>query len=257
MKITVLGCGASSGVPAIGCDCPVCTSENPKNKRTRVSILVESGDTRILVDTPPDMRMQCLREGIKTVDAIIYTHAHADHISGIDDTRSFNYQNNAPVPIYSEHITLKQLQDKFAYCFLPPKPTTLGWFRPCLVPTIVEPPQPFTIGSVEVKPFWQQHGPNRSLGLRFGNMAYSTDVNELPEESLQILEGVDYWIVDCLRYEAAPTHAHLALTLGWIERIKPKAAYLTHMSHGLDYDTLLKELPENVFPAFDGLVITA
>ncbi len=255
MKITVLGCGASGGVPTMGCDCAVCKSSNPKNNRTRVSIYVESGNTGILVDTSPDLRMQALRNNVRKVDAIIYTHAHADHINGIDDTRSFNYFNNAPLDIYGEQETLRELQERFAYTFLPPKPLQTGWYRPCLVPKVIAPSTAFTIGDIEVRPFRQMHGAGMSTGLRFGDFAYSTDTNGLSEEALQILKGIDTWVVDCLRYTPAPTHAHLDMTLEWIRQIKPKRAYLTHMNHDLDYDKLIEELPESVFPAYDGLVI--
>lgn len=256
MKVTVLGCGSSSGVPIIGCDCSVCKSANPKNNRTRVSILVESQKTKVLIDTPPDMRTQALRNNIRTVDAVIYTHAHADHIGGIDDTRSFNYYNNAPLDIYSTPATLEDLRKRFPYMFLPPAADGRAmWYKPCLNPIAIEPPQPFTIGDIEFQPFWLNHGKSKTLGLRFGNIAYTTDTNGLPEKALAILQSIDAWIVDCLRYTPAPTHAHLEMTLEWIKRVKPKHSYLTHMSHEFDYDALLKELPENVFPAYDGLVI--
>ncbi len=256
MKVTILGCGSSGGVPLIGCDCAVCKSTNPKNKRSRVSILVESKTTSILVDTSPDMREQALRNNIKKINAIIFTHSHADHINGIDDTRSFNYTNNAPLDVYSDKATLEDIKERFAYCFLPPKPGgSIGWYRPCLNPIAIEPPTSFTIGDIEVKPFWQQHGGSKTLGLRFGNFAYSTDTNGLDTEALKALEGVDTWMVDCLRYLPAPTHAHLELSLSWIEQIKPKKAYLTHMNHEFDYENFARELPKNVFPAHDGLVL--
>jgi phosphoribosyl 1,2-cyclic phosphate phosphodiesterase len=257
MNVTVLGCGSSSGVPLIGCTCPVCASDNPKNKRTRVSIAVQSGDTRVLVDTSPDLRAQCLREGITRVDALIFTHAHADHLHGVDDMRSFNYLRGTTIDTYASEETLRQIHERFGYVFLPPKPTTtqgdLIWLRPCLTPITVKPYEPFKAGGIDVLPFTQKHGGSATLGLRFGNFAYSTDVNGLPEESLAALEGVDTWIVDCLRYEPSPTHAHLEMTLEWIRRVKPRRAYLTHLNHGFDYDTLAQELPEGVFPAYDGL----
>jgi len=255
MKITVLGSGGSGGVPVIGCGCAICTSVNPKNKRLRVSLLIEVEGVTILVDTSPDMRVQCLTHNIKAVDAIIYTHAHADHMHGIDDVRSFNFARNAPIDIYADAETLQALHARFAYVFLPPKPASPGWFRPCLNPMEVTPFMPFFIGGVEVLPFEQQHGQGKTLGLRIGDFAYSTDTNGLPEASLAALAGVDTWVVDCLRYEPAPTHAHLAMTLGWIEQVKPKRAYLTHLSHGFDYDALASELPPNVSPAYDGLVL--
>ncbi len=255
LKVTVLGCGSSGGVPVIGCKCPVCISPNPKNKRTRASILIESQGTTILVDTSPDMRMQCLANNIGKVDAIIYTHAHADHLHGIDDVRSFNFAKNAPVDTYCDEETLEVLKKRFDYVFFPPKPADTGWYRPCLNPILVKPFTAFTIGAIEILPFTQQHGQGKTIGLRISNFAYSTDTNGLPEESLAALAGIDAWIVDCLSYVPMPTHAHLAMTLGWIERIKPKRAYLTHLNHEFDYETFARELPANAFPAYDGLVV--
>lgn len=260
IKVTVLGCGASAGVPCMGCDCAVCTSANPKNRRTRVSILVESATTRILVDTPPDMREQCLQHNIREIDAIMYTHAHADHLHGIDDVRAFNHAKDAPLDVYSDRETLEQIKSRFGYTFLPPKPAQTGWYRPCLNPITIAPPDVCSIGDITIQTFWQIHGQSQTIGLIFnaggGKIAYSTDTNGLPAESLGMLAGVDIWIVDSMRYEPAPTHAHLALTLDWIKQVKPGLAYLTHMNHDFDYDTLAAELPDNVFPAYDGMTVT-
>lgn len=256
LKITVLGCGASGGVPVLGCDCEVCKSSNPKNKRSRVSILIQSATTTILVDTSPDLREQCLREGIKKIDAIIYTHGHADHLHGIDDVRSFNYAIDAALPTYSDQHTLDAIAKRFDYVFLPGKPSGLMWYRPALVPIAVTPYVTFKVGDIEVLPIEQRHGGGTSLGLRVGNFAYSTDTNGLSDKAKESLQGLDTWIVDCLRYKEAPTHAHLEMTLGWIAEMKPKRAYLTHMNHEFDYDRLNAELPENAEPAYDGLKLT-
>lgn len=255
LRVTVLGCGASGGVPLIGCRCPVCTSTDPKNKRQRVSVLLESEGTKVLVDTSPDMRAQCLAHNITQVDAIIYTHAHADHLNGIDDIRSFNFANNGPVDVYSDEATLREIKGRFGYAFLPPKPEAPGWYRPCLNPITVQPLVPFRIGSLEILPLEQIHGHQKTLGLRIGSFAYSTDANGLPEQTLDALAGIDTWLVDCLRYEPAPTHAHLEMTLGWIAHVKPRRSYLTHLNHGFDYATLASELPQGVTPAYDGLVL--
>lgn len=255
LKITVLGCGSSSGVPILGCDCKVCRSATSENKRTRVSILVQSQTTTLLIDTSPDMRAQCLREGIKRIDAIIYTHAHADHLHGIDDVRSFNYSKDGPLDTYADASTLKAIEERFGYVFLPAKPAGVAWYRPALLPKVMVPYTPLTIGDIEVLPFEQQHGQSTTLGLRFGKFAYSTDVNGLSEEALGALEGVACWLVDCLRYAPAPTHAHLQMTLGWIKQLQPERSFLTHMSHDFDYNVLLEELPSGVLPAYDGLVI--
>ena len=256
LKVTVLGTGASSGVPMIGCQCAVCTSANPKNKRSRVSVLVESDTTKILIDTPPEIRTQCITHAITTIDAVIYTHSHADHLHGIDDLRSFNHLKGHALPIYSDAETLTQIEARFPYIFLPPQPINGVWFRPSLHSIAIKPPERFTIGDIEIQTFWQTHGKAQTLGLIFnGKIGYSTDTNGLSEEALTLLQGLDCWIVDCMRYEEAPTHAHLAMTLEWIAHVKPKIAYLTHMNHDFDFDILASELPANVMPAYDGLTI--
>ncbi len=257
MKVTVLGCGSSGGVPLIGCECPVCTSDNPKNTRSRVSICMDVGDTRILVDTSPDLRMQCLNHQIKQVNAILYTHAHADHCHGIDDVRSLNFHNDGAIDIYGDDDTISQLKARFPYIFTPHN-SQFGWYKPLLTPHIIagDPDTPFHVADeVHIIPFQQQHGKSTTLGFRVENFAYSTDVNNLSEKSIQAIENIDVWLVDCLRYDPAPTHAHLDLTLEWIERVKPKRAVLTHMGHELEYETLKRELPAHVEPAYDGMVL--
>lgn len=259
LKVTILGCGSSGGVPMIGCSCPVCISADSKNKRTRVSIAVEYAGKRILIDTSPDMRAQCLRHGIGTVDAIIYTHAHADHMHGIDDARFFNYTHNKLIDVYADETTLSRVKEGFGYALPREKPANLPpgavWYRPFLHPILIEPFKAFTACGIDVLPIAQKHGGETTLGLRLGSFAYSVDTNGLSEEAFAALKGIDTWVVDCLRYESAPTHAHLEMTLGWIRRVKPKRAYLTHMSHSFDYAKLAGELPEGVSPAFDGLVL--
>lgn len=258
LKVTMLGSGASGGVPLIGCECAVCASNNPKNRRSRVSILIESATTRLMVDTSPDLRTQCLQQGISRVDAILITHDHADHTHGLDDTRSFNFHRNGPVPLYAEAECLAALQAKFAYAFGAPR-QEYGWYRPCLIPHAVTLPAagPLTIGDLKLIIFPQTHGRITSLGIRIGDFAYSTDVNHLPEEAFAALEGVRVWIVDCLGYKPAPTHAHLEQTLAWIGRVRPERAILTHMSHQFDYETLAAALPPGVEPGYDGLVLHA
>lgn len=259
IKVTILGCGASNGVPVIGCDCAVCRADNPKNTRLRASVLFEINGFKLLVDLSPDLRQQALRHDLSTVDAIIVTHAHADHIHGIDEVKSFNFHRNASIPMICSEETWNVLKDRFAYVFQPPVPQA-GWFRPSLEPVVLpvtEEPQLFNLSdSVTVEFFRQVHGRQGSLGLRIGNIAYSTDVNHLPEESWQSLGNLDLWIVDCLRHSPAPTHAHLEMSLGWIERAKPKRAVLTHMSHDMDYQRLRDSLPAHIEPAYDGLVIS-
>jgi phosphoribosyl 1,2-cyclic phosphate phosphodiesterase len=254
MRVTILGCGGSAGVPLIGCDCAVCCSSNPKNNRTRASILLQDADFALLVDAGPDIRQQSLRENIRHLDAVFFTHAHADHCHGIDELRSFNYLADKPLDCYSDRVTLAELKGRFGYVFLPPVP---GWYRAALTPHELQMQNaPQQIGPWEVVVFRQQHGRVHSLGLRVGNFAYSTDVTDLDEAAFAALTGVDVWVVDCLRTEPAPTHAHLARTLEWIERVKPKRAILTHMSHEFEYESLAGALPAGVEPGYDGLVIT-
>lgn len=253
MRITLLGCGSSAGVPLIGCTCSICHSTDARNKRSRVSLRVEAQGQSLLIDTSPDLRLQALQHHMPIVNAILYTHDHADHTHGIDDVRSFNFTCNDVIPAYGDAETLNHLQKRFAYAFKE-KPENV-WFRPCMRPHVVTPYHPFDVQGVQVLPFAQLHGKVQSLGYRIGDMAYSTDVNVMPEESFAALEGVKLWVVDCLRYTPSYTHAHLALTLEWISRVKPERAILTHMAHDFDYATLAAELPAGVEPGYDGLVV--
>lgn len=253
--VTILGCGSSGGVPLIGCACAVCTSADPRNQRTRASILVEQGGTQLLIDTSPDLRQQALRQQLKSVDAVLYTHAHADHLHGLDDARSFNYHRGSALPIYGTAETLSEVKIRFDYAF--GQGVVNGvWFKPSLEPQEIGEYDKFTVGNIDILSFLQYHGSGKSLGYRIGNIAYSTDVHKFPDESLQLLEKLDLWVVDCLRITPAPSHAHLALTLEWIDRFKPKMAVLTHMAHELDYAQLKAQLPAHIIPAYDGLTIT-
>jgi len=252
LTVTILGCGPSGGVPLIGCHCATCRSDNPKNNRTRASILIELDTTRVLVDTSPDLRHQALREGFKTVDGILYTHAHADHCHGIDDARSFNFHRNGPIPVIGTADVLAEMQDRFAYAFHAPLQDQL-WVRPSLELQEVGEYDDFTVGNICFLNYMQMHGNHKSTGYRTGSIAYSPDVHNFPHESTQLLEKLDLWVVDCLRVEPAPTHAHLAKTLEWIERFTPKLAVLTHMGHGLEYAWLKAQLPPNAVPAYDGM----
>ncbi len=253
MKVTMLGCGSSAGVPFIACNCPVCTSKNPKNTRTRVSILIESEGKNILIDTSPDLRQQALREGIARIDAVLYTHEHADHVMGIDELRSFNHLSGGAIPVYADETTLKSLQTRFAYAFME-KPENL-WYRPCLTPHpfVEKPVGNISLFGQEITTITFGHGKIKTIGYRLGKFAYSTDCDAISDEAFAALEGIDTWIVDCLRYTPSYSHAHLDLTLSWIERLKPRRAILTHMNHELDYDRLKAELPNGVEAGYDGL----
>jgi phosphoribosyl 1,2-cyclic phosphate phosphodiesterase len=251
MKITVLGCGSSGGVPLIGGNWGVCDPQNPRNRRTRVSILVEQGDTTLLVDTSPDMREQLLAAGTKKLDAVLFTHAHADHCHGIDELRGMTWLMGRPIDIYADKITLAELTQKFAYVFHSTGPK--NYYRPVAAAHEID--SPFNVGCINVMSFAQNHGYMNSLGFRFGDFAYSTDVHAFDDAAWEALRGVKIWLVDCVRPEPHPTHSHIEQTLEWIARLKPEQAYLTHMNHLMDYDTLTKTLPAGVAPAHDGLVL--
>jgi len=248
MKVTVLGSGTSSGVPRIDGHWGAADPSNPKNRRRRVSLWVEESGASILIDTSPDLREQCLDAGIKRIDGVLYTHDHADHTHGIDDLRGFRHVMGHKVDIYATRETLDVLTGRFDYIFH----ERLGYPPICRANEITG-DEPFRVAGVTVRPFRQIHGPIGSIGYRIGDVAYSTDVSDLPEHAFPVLEGVKVWVVDALRYTPHPTHPHLEKTLGWIERVKPERAILTHMTSDMDYETLCRELPKGVEPGYDGL----
>jgi phosphoribosyl 1,2-cyclic phosphate phosphodiesterase len=252
MRVTVLGCGASTGVPAIGPNWGRCDPKDPRNRRRRVSALVEVGPVSILIDTSPDLREQLIDASVSRLDAVVVTHAHADHLHGIDDLRSVNRLMRQAIPLYADAKTLAEIERRFGYV-LEPVEEAGRYYKPTLVPhEIVE---PFEIQGIPIVPFAQDHGFSTTLGLRIGAFAYSTDVTELDDAAFAAIEGVELWIVDCLRREPHPTHSHLAKTLSWIARVRPRRALLTHMDQSMDYRELAAELPSGVEPAQDGLAI--
>ena len=252
MRVTVLGCGASTGVPAIGPNWGQCDPTDPRNRRRRVSLLVETGNVAILIDTSPDLREQLIDARVRRLDAVLMTHAHADHLHGIDDLRQLNRIMKAAIPLWAEANTMAQIRRRFGYALEPP-PEPGQFYRPTLEAHEIS--GPFTVRGVPIVPFTQNHGFSTTLGFRIGAMAYSTDVTELDEAAFAAIAGVELWIVDCMRRAPHPTHSHLDKTLGWIERVRPRRAILTHMDQSLDYRTLAAELPEGVEPGQDGLVI--
>lgn len=252
MRVTILGCGTSSGVPMIGCKCDVCLSDDPRNKRLRCAITIQSDETTILVDTPPELRLQCVDAGIDWIDAVLYTHAHADHVNGLDDLRSLNNVMDKQIDAIADAAVLEKIRSRFDYAFQPPG-STRHWWRPCLNPVAMD--GPFMVGDILVRPIEQQHGRNPSWGFRVGDFCYSPDVSGFPPESFEALGGLDLWVVDCLREKPHLSHAHLELTLSWIERLRPKRTILTHMSHELDFSDLASKLPDGVEPAVDGMVL--
>ncbi|MDB9762622.1 MBL fold metallo-hydrolase [Alphaproteobacteria bacterium] len=252
IEVTILGCGSSGGVPLIGNIWGPCDPNDSRNIRRRVSILVKKNKKAFLVDTSPDLRMQMLDANIKDVDAVLYTHSHADHVHGIDDLRAFCWQrkDNKPLPIYSDQYTIDQITKRFDYAF----ENKYGPAVPSLAANTISIGNN-TIQGVNVEAIKQVHGKGFSLGYRFDNVAYSTDVNNLPEESMDQLKNLDLWIVDCVRYEPHYSHSHFDQTISWIKQLKPKKAILTHMGHWLDYNELKNKCPDNVEPGIDGMVI--
>ena len=255
MKVTVLGCGGSGGVPLLGPDWGACNPDNPKNHRRRVSVLVQEAGTNIVLDTSPDFRAQMLDAGAGHLDAILYTHDHADHTQGIDDVRFLKgREKGARIQAYGTADTLKTLTSRFEYIF---SQNTVGsghLYKPFLEAKEVT--GPFEFRGIPIAPFEQAHGfGSVTTGYRVGPMAYSTDAVALSDAAFEILKGVDLWIVDCLRFDPHPTHAHFDMALEWISRVKPRHAILTHMNHMVDYDVIKARCPKGVEPAYDGLSV--
>jgi len=255
MKVTILGCGGAAGTPAIGCGWGNLDSKNPKNNRLRSSILVENGDTCILVDTSPDLRQQLLNTGVERLDAVLYTHYHADHLHGIDDLRQINRSMNAAIDMYADVDTINTIKKRFGYVLKPLAADSKTHFKPTLNPHTLSNGDQLTIGDVDIHAFVQDHGYCKTLGFRFGSIAYSTDVVKMPDDAFKILDGVDTWIIGALVDRPHPTHAHVDKALSWMERISPRRGILTHMGFNFDYEALKSRLPEHVEPAFDGMIL--
>ncbi|MBF9235398.1 MBL fold metallo-hydrolase [Microvirga alba] len=260
LRLTILGCGSSGGVPRVGVGWGACDPSNPKNRRRRCSVLVErmSGNatTGVLIDTSPDLREQLLDAAVTRLDAVLFTHEHADHTHGIDDLRPLAIAMRRKIPIYADRLTSELLMMRFGYCFETPAGSG---YPPILeahrldhdVPTVISGPG----GSVQAVPFRMLHGDIEAFGFRFGNLAYAPDVSEVLAASMSNLEGLDVLILDALRYTPHPTHFSVAEALALIERVKPKRAVLTNLHTDLDYEKLRAELPPHIEPAFDGMRI--
>ncbi len=257
MRVTILGSGSSTGTPAIDRGWGRSDPAEPKNRRTRPSILVEQGRTRLLVDTSPDLRQQLLAADVSELSAVLYTHAHADHLHGIDDLRAVNRAIGAALDIYADRQTLDIIRRRFGYVLCPLDPGVQFFYKPVLVPHEIEAGQAFQVGDIEVLPFAQGHGFGPTLGFRFGPVAYSTDVVDLSEDAFALLAGIDAWIIGTLTDRPHPTHCHVGKALEWIARVRPRRAALTHLGLDLDHATLAARLPAGVEPAFDGMVIEA
>ena len=258
LRATILGCGSSGGVPRLGGEWGECDPENPKNRRWRCSLLLErigpGGTTRVLIDTSPDMREQLLDAGIGTLDAVVYTHSHADHVHGIDDLRMIVFNMRRRLPVWADGPTQEALLARFGYAFVQPAGSP---YPPILDLYTID--GPFRVdgagGAIGLSPFRVNHGSMDSLGFRIGGLAYLPDVLRIPEEAWAHLEGLECWIVDALRRRPHPTHAHLELALEWIARARPERAVLTNMHVDLDHSAVEAETPAHVSAAYDGMVL--
>ena len=247
----LLGTGTSVGVPVIGCSCRVCASQNPRNSRTRCSAILGLPGGKLLIDTPPDLRVQLIREKIGRVDAVVFTHEHADHIHGLDDLRLFPFRLGHAVPLFCEPTVEDRIRSTFDYAFSNITPTHPGGVPQLETISISE--EPFEALDCTLIPIRLQHGPRFTvLGFRVGNVAYCTDVNAISDESLAKLEGLDVLVIGALRFTPHPTHFSVDEALAVVDRIRPKATYLTHTSHDLEYEETNAKLPPHVQLAYDG-----
>lgn len=260
IDFTILGCGSSGGVPRLGGHWGDCDPNEPKNRRSRCSALVtrtsdDGGVTRVLIDTSPDMRHQLLRAEVGTLDGVIFTHSHADHTHGIDDLRMVVFNMKRRLPVWADGPTQQALMDRFAYAFVQPEGSS---YPPILDLHLID--GEVTIGGaggdITLTPFEVRHGMMDALGFRIGNLAYLPDVNEIPDDVLPVLQGLDIFVLDALRRAPHPTHFHLEQSLEWIDRVGAKTGILTNMHIDLDYATLAAETPDHITPAYDGLTLS-
>jgi phosphoribosyl 1,2-cyclic phosphate phosphodiesterase len=261
LRFTVLGCGSSPGVPRINGDWGNCNPDNPANRRTRTAAMVErlaedGSTTRVVIDTGPDFRAQMLAANVQRIDAVVYTHPHADHIHGIDDLRGYWLEQRELIDIFADAPTLTRLKQAFGYCFETPPG---GSYPPIVRAHLIDPPAPFVVegagGDITFEPLQQIHGDIVSLGFRIGPLAYCPDVSDFPPATVKRLHGLDLLVIDALQYKTHPSHFSLGEALEWIDRLKPGRSVLTHMHTPLDYETVRAETPEGVEPAYDGMVL--
>jgi phosphoribosyl 1,2-cyclic phosphate phosphodiesterase len=259
ISFRILGCGSSGGVPRLGGLWGACDPNNPKNQRQRCSLLVTrtSGDqaTRVLIDTTPDMRAQLLAAEVSTLDAVVYTHSHADHMHGIDDLRMIAFNKREHLQVWADADTGNDLLGRFGYAFVQPKDSN---YPPICELNLIK--GDITVsgagGDIVLEPFEVAHGNIDALGFRIGDVAYLPDVSSIPDPAWNKLQNLDTWIIDALRRDPHPTHSHLANTLDWIARLAPRQAVLTNMHNDLDYATVAAETPDHIHPAYDGMTIT-
>jgi phosphoribosyl 1,2-cyclic phosphate phosphodiesterase len=251
-SLSFLGTGTSTGIPIVGCNCPVCQSKNPRNQRYRCAVLVRLPGGNLLVDTPPELRLQLLRERVKLIHAVVFTHYHADHLYGLDDVRPFPRYLGGPVPLYCTAEVERKIRETFAYAFRPEaEQLPIGYIPKLAFQRINE--EPFFVLGERVTPIPLIHAHFNVLGFRIGDMAYCTDVNKIPKESWSLLEGLDVLILDALRPKPHPGHFSLEEALDVVSRVRPQRAYFTHMGHELEHEATNRSLPAGVELAYDGL----
>lgn len=254
-EMVIMGTGTSIGVPVVGCRCSVCLSDNPRNRRMRSGVLIRAPHGEMIIDAGPELRLQLVRERATLIRAAIFTHSHADHIMGIDDLRIFGFQLDDSVPLYCEEVVEQQIRQTFSYAFSDPTTHAHKYAAPRLRFERITEGQDFSLLGLNIRSIRLKHGELPILGFRVGNVAFCTDVSTIPADSREQLRNLDVLVLNTLRHKPHPTHLHLDAALNLIRQLQPRQAYLTHMSHELDYDELLKELPANVAPAYDGLRI--
>ena len=249
MLVRILGSGTSMGVPIIGCRCKVCTSSDPRDRRLRTSVFIQIGSFQLLIDTSSDFRQQMLRAGIDRLDAILFTHHHMDHISGMDDVRCLNVIHRMAIPIYASQLTMQNIRRVFAHAFHTGNQVSTV---PMLVPHIIT-EQAFEIQGVRIQPVPLWHGDLQVFGYRIGDFAYCTDVSRIPEASYPLLEGVEILILGALRHRPHPTHFSIDQAIGEAQKIGARLTFFTHMTHAISHAETERQLPEGVFLAYDGL----
>lgn len=255
MRLTFLGTGTSFGVPQIGCGCAVCRSADPRDRRSRSAALVEAGGSTILLDTPPELRLQLLAHGVTDVDAVLYTHEHADHVMGIDDLRIFSVRRRAPLPVYGPPETLERLRTSFRYIFDESMRAYEGTSKPSLELHALEPGRSETVAGLELLPLAFRHGHLRVYGYRMGPLAYVTDVKAIPEAERARLRGLDVLVLNALWWRPHPTHLSIAEAVETAQALGARRTYLTHLTHETGHAELAGRLPEGIEPAYDGLTV--
>ena len=254
VELLFLGSGTSAGIPMIGCRCPVCTSTDPHDRRSRPSVLISSGETCVLVDAAPELRLQCLANGVDRINAVVFTHAHADHIMGLDDVRRFNTINHSAMDVWADRETFEVLQRAFEYAFRAPDPSEQV-YRPHLVHRLID--GEFQIGPMCWQPIPLMHGRMNVLGFRVGPLAYCTDVSAIPDQSMPLLEALDILVLDGLQFTPHPTHLSIDQAVDVARRLGAKRTFLTHIAHQVCHQEASRRLPDGIGLAYDGLRLTA